>query len=486
LLCAWIAFRDEKELKVLLNSTEPASAYDPAEKLNSASYFFLENVYSPLLEYSPENELVSGLAGSFGWVGNEARFYMRNGVKTIDGQLLDARDAELSLKRQFIKGGPGAAVLRELLCGSKNIIRLSDSCPGLEVRDGGRVLAMKFDSKKTFLFHLLTDISFAVIPKSSMDRVSLNIRGYRNTSGPYYVESESGGGNMVLRANPGHYRFSSSMPQAVRIVPLNGHKKNREILAYLSNGEIDYLGGGIVRSPDDKSDFAEKNDDFNLYLSQPVRMLFVVFSGRGMSSLSREERFFIGRKLREIYPLRHRISETPEQIFKMEGLLTREQLRGFKARLNEPKNRIIGKVLEARMLYGYYWLDESDIAKWFPKVVYADREPFRSRKNVPPEDFSLLGCEIGFQDDVGLASYYMGLDFFALTEKEKKAWLLKYVSCDGKAERAEMLRELQYRTLMDARVIPLAVLPYATLTRKPWKPVYPSALSGDPLWRLRR
>lgn len=477
---------DSKELRVLLNATDPAAAYDPVKKLNSASYFLLENIYSPLLEYSPANELVSGLAKKFEWVGSEARFYLRDNVRTLDGQLIDAWDAELSLKRQFIRGGPGAVVLREMLCGALKPANLTDACEGLEVRENGRLLVMKFKAKNTFVFHLLTDISYAIIPRASIDKVDLNIRDYRNTSGPYYIDTETAGGNMALRPNPGHYRFSEAMPQRVRIVPLDGHKKNKEILEYLSKGEIDYLGGGIVRSPDDKFDFAKKSKDFNLYLSQPIRMLFVVFSEHGMKSLTREERLFIGRKLREIYPIRHKISETPEQIFKLEGLLTREQLRSFKEALGKTADRVLGKRLETKMLYGYYWLDEGDIRKWFPNAVYADREPFRSRKNIPPEDFSLLGCEVGFQDDVGMISYFMRLDFFAMTAKEKSAWLLRYVGSADRAERDRMLRDLQYRTMMDAKVIPLAVLPYASLSRKPWKPGYPSALSGDPLWRLRR
>jgi len=475
-----------KELKVLLNATDPSAAYDPAKKLNSASYFLLENIYSPLLEYSPENELVSGLAKRFEWAGPEARFYLRDDVRTVDGQPIDARDAEISLKRQFIRGGPGAEVLRVMLCGKRKPQSLADACEGLEVRENGRLLVMRFKAKNTFLFHLLTDISYAVIPRASIDKVDLTIRDYRNTSGPYYIYSEAAGGNMELRPNPAHYRFSKAMPQRVRIVPLDGHKKNKEILESLSKGEVDYLGGGIVRSPDDKFDFAKKNRDFNLYLSQPIRMLFVVFSGHGMKSLSKDERLFIGRKLREIYPVRHKISETPEQIFKLEGLLTREQLLNFREALGRPAEKVLAKRLETKMLYGYYWLDESDIRKWFPNAVYSDREPFRSRKEIPPEDFSLLGCEIGFQDDVGLISYFMRLDFFAMSEKEKAAWLLRYMKNADRAERDRMLRDLQYRTMMDAKVIPLAVLPYASLSRKPWKPRYPSALAGDPLWRLRR
>jgi len=474
------------ELNLLLSSADPAASYDPSAIRYTKDYFFLENVFSPLLEYSSGDELVSGAAERFEWAGSEARFRMRAGLKTAGGRAIDAFDAERSLKRLFILGGPGHDFLRTLLCGGAALKTLSDPCPGIEVREGGRLLVLKFNEKKTFLFHLLANISFAIIPMGSVDPGTLKIRDYGNTSGPYFVSVDAGGGSMELRANPRHYRYSKKMPQKVKIVPLTEELENDKILEYLSGGKIDYLMNGIVRSPEDKAGFVAANPGYNIRFSQPIRMIYVVFTGRGLKRLTLEERFYIGKKLREIYKPRHKMCETPDQIFKMEGALSREQLAAIRAGVNAPGDRVIKKQLTARRLYGYFPLDSDEIRKWLPNTGYADLPPLSARKDPPEPDFYILGCDIGFQDDVGLLSYYLEMDFFPLTAEAKKKWFADYVSAPAKKDRVTMLRALHYETLRTASALPVALLPYASVARKPWTFNFPGMLSGDHLWRLRR
>ena len=232
--------RPAPELKIFFNSSSPVTHYDPAQANINQHYVFLENTYSTLLEYSAAGALTSGLAAAYRWHGPEARFTMRSGAVTVDGWPLDAYDAEFSLKRIFILGKPYEP-LRDLLCGPEPLKSQADPCPGLQVLDGGRTLAMRFNEKKDFLFHALTDISYAVIPRRSVSTATLTITDYRNTSGPYYVSADPGGGSWHLAANPRHYRHSARMPQAVRAIPLKGLINNDQALARLDTREFDYL-----------------------------------------------------------------------------------------------------------------------------------------------------------------------------------------------------------------------------------------------------
>lgn len=472
------------ELKVLLNSSRPVTVYDTSSIIYIPDYFFLENTYSPLLEYSSSDELVSGIAEQFGWVGNEARLRIRSGLKTIDGVTLDAADAELSLKRLFILGGAQYDYLRGLLCGGEGLGSLSDPCPGIEVRDSGRELVLKFSERKSFLFHLLTNITFAVIPKGAIDPVTLKIRDYRNTSGPYYVKSDAGNGNIELAANPYHYRYSEDMPQAVKIIPLTRRIENKDALDMLLNGEIDYLINGLVRSPDDKLGFVSLNPGYSVHFSQPVRLVYAVFTQNGLRKLTRAERFLVGAKLRQLYVARRKICESPDQIFRMEGALSREQLGEVRGYLNIAQDSVVKKKVRTLGVFGYFRKDWDIVKKYLPNII--DAEQSGDKKSLEEPDIIINACDVGFQDDVGLISYYLSMEFFDLNAKQKKEWFASYAAAPDKKERMKILRELHYKTLSDARVMPLALLPYASVARKPWEFNSPGLVSGDNLWRLRK
>jgi len=475
-----------RELKVLMDSSNPPSVYDPVSLGYTRDYFFSENLFSPLTGYSSGNELVSELAEKFEWAGGEAVFTMRPGLKTAGGRSIDAFDAEQSLKRAFVLGGTSYSFLGRMLCGRGSLKSLQDPCPGLEVRDGGRRLVMKFDGPKPFLFHLLTNIAYAVVPRGSVDPATLKITDYRNTSGPYYLDADLGLGDMVLKGNPAHYRYSKKMPRQVRIVSLKKYNTNEESLATLSSGTADYLTIGLVLKPEDKADFAAAHPGYSVHFTRPVRMIYIVFTDRGLKRLSREERFYIASKLRALYPSRRRMNESPYQLFAMEGALSKAQLEDIRARLTGGPDMVIKKRVEARRLYSYFWLDLDEIKKWLPGIAYADTAPLKDRKNPPKPDFFLLGSDIGYQDDIGLVLYYLGLEFFDLSPEGKEKWLAAYVACPGKKERMAMLRELHYKTLAGARAIPIGLMPYASIAREPWEFNYPAAIAGDHLWRLRR
>lgn len=481
--CSW---RPEPQpLRVLVDSSSTVSGYDPAALNLTRDYFFSENLFSPLLGYSSDNQLVSELAERFYWSGDEAVFIMRQGLKTAGGAQLDAYDAEFSLKRAFVLGGTSYRFLSRMLCGKDALKKIGDSCHGISVRDGGRTLALKLGAPKPYVFHLLANIAYAVVPRGSADPATLRLTDYRNTSGPYFVESSADGGDMVWKANPRHYRYSEEMPLEVRIVGEREYTSNEAALDLLDKGKADYLPAFVVLKPEDKDDFATAREGYSLHFSRPIRLIYAVFTG-GMKRLSKEERFFIARKLRSLYPLRRRMSEAPYQLFSMEGALSREQLAEVSARLDGGPEPVIRKTVEARRLYSYFWLDGEEISKWLPGLVYADKSPARLRKKPPPTDLVLGGGDIGCQEDVGLVLYYLEKEFFDMQPREKDKWLAAYVAAGGKEARMLLLRELQYRTLSEGRVAPIGLMPYASLARKPWKFNYPAALAGDHLWRLRR
>lgn len=117
-------------LRVAMPLSEQASYYDPARTHKAVGqYFFLENICTPLLEYSPEGELVSAVADHFEWAGTEARFSMNRNLRTVDGRRINAYDVETSLKRLFILDGQSHVDLEEALCG-KQLPAWGTAAPG--------------------------------------------------------------------------------------------------------------------------------------------------------------------------------------------------------------------------------------------------------------------------------------------------------------------------------------------------------------------
>lgn len=460
------------------------SDYDPAAARDNSDFFFLENIFSPLTEYSAGNSLVSGLAETYHWRGGQARLRLRAGLSTVDGRPITAVDAELSLKRLLILGGTRYSFLSAPLCGKPPKL-LSDPCPGLRAEDEGRTLVLDFPEPRTYLFRLLANIDYSVIPRASFDHKTLRITDYRNTSGPYYVHSDSGGGSVTLKANPAHYRYSPEMPGTVAVTPIDEKALKESVFGLLKEGKGDYLTVSVVRRPADKRRFAEENPGYSVHFTRPLRLLCVVFTPKGLARLTLKERFFIAARLRELYLARNLMGQAPGQIFHLEGQLTPAQARRLRTLFAGSEGGPLLKQVAADRLYNYFSRDGEAIKNWLPDIVYSDRLR-KQRKKAPAPDFRIFSAEIGLQDDLSLVLHYLDSDFFGLAASETEDWRRKYLAAQDKPERMRLLRELQFDTMVRGRALPLGLMPYASLARRPWRFNFPEALAGDQLWRLRR
>ncbi|HBB66624.1 MAG TPA: hypothetical protein DCZ93_04870 [Elusimicrobia bacterium] len=486
-----------EKIRVAFKYDKPASYYDPANISFAPEYDFLENIYSTLLEYSPEGELVGSLAESFEWVGSEARFRIRPDLRTIDGRRIDAHDVETSLKRLFIVGGNTHGDLKDVVCPDKKLTKLSDNCPGMEVRDSGKTFVFKLKEKKVFLFPMLTSIDFAIIPADSLDRDSLKIKDYRNTSGPYFISKDSPEGGIELSANPAHFHYSKSIPQEVLFVP-SGKVDPMESLELFSKNKADFITTIDSIPPDVMIDYAKKHPgEASLHATHALDTFLLIFTAKGLRNFSERERFAIGRTYRELFLkdcLKKPGYEAAEQIFPAfgGGALSEEQLSGIRAKMLAAD---IGGIKEKSFrawnvnFTGSLDTIEAEFEKIFPAATLQKirkipgRVDYAAEKLAEP-DFYLMRTDMGFQEDINLLSYYLGIDFFSLEKAKVKPWLRGYIANPNKNERLLMLRELHFNTLSGAAIIPLAKTPYTALARKPWEFNMSKYHANDPVWRI--
>jgi hypothetical protein len=479
------------ELRVAFPLSYPSKHYDPTRIYIAPEYIFCENIFSPLVEFDSNGRLIGGVADSFEWVGDELFFKIRQGLKTIDGHLIGAEDVVFSLKRLLVLASATHGDLVELLCGGKPLSSINDHCPGIYLKDQN-VLVLKTDKPKTFLVPLLASIDFAVIPRASVDKNSLHIIDYKNTSGPYFVEREAEAGAILLKANPHHYHYSMQMPQLVKLVPTQSADESMRLI--LNNG-VDVLTTVDHATPEQIMAVANKNTAFNLHVTMNIRSLLATFTPRGLRELVFDQRIKIAKVIRKFMGAMIQGREGYElalQIFPVfgEAGLSEAQVKQLATLFtDEEEAQPITEELRIRVVRlqprGEF---ERVLRRAFPnsKVEFGIGPGFEKFQR--PEDephISISGPDMGYLEDFSLLSYYMNAGIFGLSRNDANEWLRAYQKIDNKELRIKKLRALHFDTVANLKSVPIAVFPYTAIARKPWQPNLSSLFANNQLWLIR-
>ena len=481
---------NEKDLSMKIASSFTGNSHDldPAKILYQNEYMILDNIYSPLVEYSTEGKLVSGIAEKFEWDKNTAVFKIRKDIKTITGQEIDAEDAAMSLKRLLILQSNTHGDLKQMLCQGLKLTKLSDPCPGIAILDR-KTLLLKFPKKEFFLFPKLTAIDFAVIPKKAINPASLKIIDYKNTSGPYYIYKDLGDGRIELRTNTFHYHFSNKIPQKTTLIP-SGLVDSKESISLFSKGAIDHI---TTKDPSAwmPHDYAKTHKNTELHKTHPIHMYVVVFTDKGMTRLSREERFFIGRNLKLLflrkYLQRPGYQET-SQIIPLfgEGRLSRNQEAILAQNVLNIKKKVLTKHFTC---WNYFGAEKNDLKTFFPKGKFiwsSDIPTPANNKYDELPDCYLYQGDASFYEDIGFISYYINISFWDIPENKKSIWLENYEAASSRKDRLNLLKSLHFSSLDSGKIFPIAFRPYYALVRKPWKMDFPLYFAKNPLWKISK
>ena len=480
-------------LRVAFPYAKPASAYEPAQIHLAPEYIFLENIYSPLVEMSArDGQIEAGVAKSYFWKGNELHLVIRDDFKTVTGLLITAKDAEFSLKRLLAMPGNTHGNFKELICGSRDLKSIEDHCDGIRVERDELILKTT-NAGMTFLLPMLGAIDFAVIPRSSVDPVTLKIIDFKNTSGPYYVFRDSASGKIELRANPNHFRYSAKIPQVIEFVPTDPKQPHGSLDDFEAN-RVDFITTVDAARADDVIAFSRNHADSTLHTTMNIRSFVLTFSQRGLSEISREDRFTIGRKIREsfVQSLSGRDGyEKSKQFFPMfsEGSLEPEVIesidRSFSSMTASPSKNL--KMTLVRL--GDSGKFASIVRSAFPDFEIADapKNPnflkYDSMEDMP--HMAITGPDAGFREDIGLITYSLNAGYFGMTTDERKAWLEQYMNEQDRTLRLKLLKVLHEKALAEPVIIPLLVAPYAALARKPWKIGLSQLFANNQLWLIQ-
>jgi len=477
-------------LKVAFPQTALIHEYDPAKIYYAHQYILLENLYCSLMNYSLTGELVSSIAERFEWIGSDAYFTLRKGLKTVDGHEINARDVEVSLKRLFILQSNTHGDLKKVLCGKSELKEIGDICPNLLVKDDYTVV-MKLKKRDPFLFSMLTSADFSIIPRRAIDFKTLKILDYQNTSGPYYVRKDNGGGNIELEANLGHFYYSKDMPQKVKFIPSLIDGKSNSIRMFKEK-KVDFvttLDGSLAS---EVLDSPKTRNDVNLFKSIPIKLIAITFTPAGESRFSVAERFTIASLAKKAvlpFYLNRKGAESTIQIFPSfgQGALTGGQINTLQKKFSLTKADTFKKRFTA---WNFPKESLAELSRYFPNAEFKQvkglpgRIDYKGNSLSEPELF-LQWTDTSIKEDISFFSYYMTGYFFSIHGAAGAAWIKRYSETADLDRRMKMCNKLHYDTVSKAITVPLTLSPYVAFARKPWKFRFLTLHAGTTFWRLR-
>jgi len=479
-------------LRVAFPYDKPLSVYEPTRIHYAPEYILLENIYSPLIELHPENgEPVLGIADRFEWIGKELHFHIRDNLKTADGKRITADDVEFSLKRLLIKRGNTHGNFHDLMCTDLELKSIEDSCSGIRVE--GNTLILSPSEKREFLLPMMAALDFAIIPKSSVDPKTLDIIDFKNTSGPYYVKSDDGKGNIVLAANKTHYHYKENIPQEIVIVPsgIEGHESS---LKQFRDGKVDYITT-IDKLPAEKViEFSKKNKG-NLHTTMNIRTYVLTFTDKGLKKFSVSERIAIGKMFKQVWREYHKESpgfDSTNQFFLPfgDGGLNEKFEDELKELFSKAEILRDKKVSVSTIRVGDISLIQQIFEKDFPNVsIYEGKTAPSFMKNAKDSeipDAFISGPDTGFLEDIGLISYSINAGYFGAEKDEMRSWLKDYMEITEKGNRISKLKELHFNVLKEGILVPLVNSPYAAFAREGWKVGISQIYANNPLWPITR
>ena len=267
-------------LRMASGFTTSVTLLDPATIETAFDYDLAQNLYGRLLRYDETNQLVADIPKSFSWTESEVRFEFSNRAITASGHVINALDAEASLKRLIMKGGSGHGDIRKFLCPQHELRSLDDNCPGIRVEGNVLILRAVKSSYLSMLMNSLQNADYSILPLTVIDRQSGDLVDKRHyeTSGPYFASTDSATGHIILSANKSHYLFAPDLVQTVELIP----PAEGDPIDGFKSGKIDYVPTSVYFSGDAVAGLIADHAN-EVYETLPTSLTLMRFSRAGLS-----------------------------------------------------------------------------------------------------------------------------------------------------------------------------------------------------------
>lgn len=463
-------------LKIAYSYFEEINKLDPANVTDIYQANLLENLYVRLLEYDNDGNLVCNLCSSFEVNEKSLYFKIRKDLMTVDNHSVGADDVARSFRRLIRSRSNTHGELGMFIEDESSIYS----------ENGYLVIKMKKLNYSQFILPILTSMDYSIIPSVSLDE-NEKIVDYRNTSGPYFIKSESENW-IFLSANPNSINYSTEMPQEIKVIKV----ANQNAIDMFKKSEVDVIDVTMYpRSSTYKNLFADKSISFKSFKTLPMNLLYLGISLRAREAFSKDELFsackIIKEKYKEFDTFGYGHTDA-YQFFQGSGngqledseLKELIELREKNYTHGTPKKIKLGVLSRSFEKVREAFEDQS-----FIEIVSYDNDPAFLDQNKQPDIF-IQTTDSSFTEDINVISYNLNSGNFGLSKKQSEEWFSRYLDQDNKENRILMIKNLQKEILSKPVLCPVVISPYWAISRNDLDLNFPTHFPGSHWWKIRR
>jgi hypothetical protein len=406
---------------------------DPINIRLVEDYLILENIYSPLISFDG-NEITYLLADEIKWIGNDVLIKMKNGLLDSQGNQITCKDLYKSLERMFKIKNPSHVKLTEMTISN-------DFNTSVQLKNDENVVILKMKKKFHFFIPMLAQIDFAVIPSNSLDE-NLNIKTLLTTSGPFYLDLESG---FKMKKNLNYIKKSNYADQIELIA-----------VSKIEDTEIDKFD--LIPSFFPLQNEINLSNNFKIHKTIPMKVWKLVFTPNGLTSFDKEQRYYISNLIwnKSINVFKDKVLTA--QIFQNDSVfsLSQDEVSKIKSQYLKKQKPIkqtikIGVSVSRLDHYRNILQDENISINGFSTLDELNNF-----------DLVLMNQDVGYEESAAFISYSLQSPFFGVDKVDANMFLKKYLDEDDKQKRIEVIKDISRYIFERATIIPLYFEEYVT------------------------
>lgn len=471
------------ELNVAFVGDSNIKSFDTRKISNQSQTFLLRNLFSPLVDYDKNGQLVTAIAERFWWENDSLIFSFGENTRASNGTLIAAEDAAISIKRLIKDGNNKHGDIGLILC-ENNIDRskIFEFCPGITVKDGNLILTPTKKEYKDYLLPLLASVDFRIFPKASLDSNFDEIVDYSITSGPYFV-SEIYPDKFVLRANKHSYLFNENIADTVNLLFV----KATEVVELFNSNKIDLIPSNIPLNKTQYFDLENSNKEgIDIFKTYNLKIFGVFFTDTGLTDFTADERFYTGKALIEpMEKARGYFNVNTSEFFQDfgEGYLNDSQLKTIE-RLRESQHELKFKRkirIAVTKMYEDRWAGFFEKYPMFEKVLI-DTSPI-PESMMKFVDAYIVAVDVAFNSSPSLLAFSLKQGYFGIYKDNLDLWFRNYINL-GKNEQLNELNTLHFNSLKNCNLYPVTKAPYIAISKKPWKIDLNKYFAATNLWQI--
>lgn len=468
-------------LRIGYEFNQPTRSLDPANIIDIYQSNLIENLYSRIVEFDSNGDLICVLCKKFWIENNHIYFQFHDNLKTVDGYVVSAQDAEFSLKR----------LIRLNTNTHGNIETFLDLNDEKSIYSKDNVLSLKLIKPhySQFIIPLLASMDFSIIPeksiKSDKDGEYLDLK---NTSGPYYLNAVKANHHLELSANENSPLYSAEMFKKIEVVPV---VYGEGVDAFLDN-KIDVLDITYYPGyPQYEKLFSQKSKKFSSHKTILMNIFLLNINPNAFKKFSSVQMFNAAKNISEAFLSFKRYGygmERTVEFFQANGtgLLSQSQ----KNELEQKRNETTSEISKEKIILGV----EKDSYERI-KNALKDREEIEVKSyDVFPgflsiekrPDIFMQVTDSSFNEDISLLGYNFSQEYFGLSKNEGKAWLGDFIEILNKEDRIKKLQDFQFEILKKPYMYPIGASPYWAISNDDLVLNYSENFPGSSWWKIRK